>query len=525
MRTINKNIKALGSYIPLLSKNIMRSVIVTTLIFVVIGMSTSYAQTNFSLFNNTPQQVNPSIIAHDSYARLIFNYRNQRVGEDVNFQSSLFSAAMPLVNKENHRWGAIGISFMDDRTDDDSFLNNQRLNINFAYNFQLSAIHNISVGAQGSWLSRKISTDGLTTGSQWVRNVGFDVSAPLGEQVLNNTVNAAGLSAGITWYMTDSDNNRIAYFGVSSYDINEPVTSFFDTDSNLPRSLSIHGGFRIVDNEKWSLAPELIVQRQSKLNFFNIGATASYKFKNDDPFHPITSGQLDFSARVIKDRGVGLGLQFVQRNFEVGVNYDIPSQSSQIDPLRSAFEFHIILKRKINKLKSPPPTVSNYSVGQVREFYENENTSDVEPEFKDNENTDSQSGNKPNDTDGNTAGSALKGNFRFELKKDFKFDFNDATIKEESKPYLEDMARILKENKLLKLDIIGHTDNIGTDVINLELSQKRAQAVYDYLVSSLGVQKLRLKAIGKGASEPLVENNSIKNRAKNRRVEFILYND
>lgn len=119
---------------------------------------------------------------------------------------------------------------------------------------------------------------------------------------------------------------------------------------------------------------------------------------------------------------------------------------------------------------------------------------------------------------------------KFELvKKGMKFtfrniyfDFNKATIKPESYPALDEMARILKENPNIKVEIQGHTDSIGSEEYNLRLSQARAEAVVHYLVTIHGIDPKRLIARGYGESRPVADNASEAGRALNRRVEFVI---
>jgi len=102
------------------------------------------------------------------------------------------------------------------------------------------------------------------------------------------------------------------------------------------------------------------------------------------------------------------------------------------------------------------------------------------------------------------------------------FDFDEATIKPESRPALEEAARILGENPTIKVEIQGHTDNQGSDRYNLGLSDRRARAVVNYLVQELGAGRGRLTAKGYGESRPVADNGTEAGRAANRRVEFVI---
>lgn len=102
------------------------------------------------------------------------------------------------------------------------------------------------------------------------------------------------------------------------------------------------------------------------------------------------------------------------------------------------------------------------------------------------------------------------------------FDFDKATIKPESRPTLEEMARFLKTHAGTKVYIVGHTDMKGAHDYNLKLSRERAAAVVQALVSQYGIAKDRLGSDGVGPLAPVAANDSDANRARNRRVEMVL---
>jgi outer membrane protein OmpA-like peptidoglycan-associated protein len=100
------------------------------------------------------------------------------------------------------------------------------------------------------------------------------------------------------------------------------------------------------------------------------------------------------------------------------------------------------------------------------------------------------------------------------------FDFNSATIKPDSEAVLKQISDILHKNPDWKLSVAGHTDNIGEAAFNQELSERRAAAVKDALVSRYGIAPGRLSTKGFGASRPVESNTTLEGRARNRRVEL-----
>jgi len=101
------------------------------------------------------------------------------------------------------------------------------------------------------------------------------------------------------------------------------------------------------------------------------------------------------------------------------------------------------------------------------------------------------------------------------------FDTGKADLKPESEPVLKEITKLLQHNPKLKLYVVGHTDNVGDLTYNMKLSQARAGAVVEELVSKYGVDAKRLKAHGVGPLSPVVSNNTEEGRAKNRRVELV----
>ena len=102
-----------------------------------------------------------------------------------------------------------------------------------------------------------------------------------------------------------------------------------------------------------------------------------------------------------------------------------------------------------------------------------------------------------------------------------EFDYDRATIRPESDSKIAEVVDILRRYPTMRLEIRGHTDDVGEEEYNQELSERRAAAVADRIVAA-GIDRDRLKVEGFGESRPLVPNDSDENRRKNRRTEFVV---
>lgn len=109
------------------------------------------------------------------------------------------------------------------------------------------------------------------------------------------------------------------------------------------------------------------------------------------------------------------------------------------------------------------------------------------------------------------------------ILSDVNFDLNKAVVRPDAKEILKSDIKILKENPQIRAEVQGHTCDLGDANYNLMLSDKRANAIKDYLVSQ-GIAADRLTAKGYGESRPRFPNDSEANRAKNRRVELVPMN-
>ena len=98
------------------------------------------------------------------------------------------------------------------------------------------------------------------------------------------------------------------------------------------------------------------------------------------------------------------------------------------------------------------------------------------------------------------------------------YDVNKFDLKNESQVELDKLVQLMKDNPTMKIQVEGHTDNVGKAPDNLKLSQNRATSVVKYLISK-GIPATRLVAKGFGATKPVADNKTEAGRSQNRRTE------
>ncbi len=104
------------------------------------------------------------------------------------------------------------------------------------------------------------------------------------------------------------------------------------------------------------------------------------------------------------------------------------------------------------------------------------------------------------------------------------FELDEAFIPEANKPFLDRAAEIIAQVPDEELMINGQTDNLASDAYNMELSRDRAEAVKEYLVAQ-GIDESKLMTKGMGESDPIADNSTEQGRFRNRRIEFMVYDE
>lgn len=102
------------------------------------------------------------------------------------------------------------------------------------------------------------------------------------------------------------------------------------------------------------------------------------------------------------------------------------------------------------------------------------------------------------------------------------FSLNSDIIDSDFVPILNRVVQFMEADQTISVAVLGHTDSQGIDFQNLALSQRRAEAVVDYLIDQ-GVNSFRLEPLGRGSTEPVASNDTPEGRAQNRRIEFTIF--
>jgi type IX secretion system PorP/SprF family membrane protein len=420
---------------------------------------------------------------------------------------------------------------MDDRSGQAGIFNTQEVGLSYALNVFLAKFQTISLGFKGLYQARRIDLGGLYTGAQYVPDRGFSGALASGETSGLYNTDFVTFSAGLYWQQTDKSGTKLGYWGVSFFDFNKPENSFVGAESHLNSTLVATGGFRVYNRRNVSIFPELLYTRSASNNVVNLGIVTRYDLN--------PSAYINILSKYVFGRSAILGLQLCKENLTVGLSYDFPVVTTNVantGAVEVGVELRKLVIPKRKMVKKPVKKTST----QVQRKPVQKTTTTPKPAVakKTTASVDSATAKTPTKVDmssrlkqkqDSVLASAEAGKFQHEaliLEKatlDFNFDFGSSEVNEKTAQYLDDLAKALTDNPELKIQLIGHTDNVGSEKFNLKLSQYRAQTMKDYLVDA-GVEESRIITGGKGMKEPLNDNSTEEKRALNRRVELtILY--
>jgi type IX secretion system PorP/SprF family membrane protein len=490
----------------------------------------------YSQYNYTAQRINPAMVASSNYVSTDLIHRNQSI-DGVSLKSSMIAAAYPFVNRRiGKRWSGVGISLVDDRAPD-LFLT-QEFGLAYALNVTPAPYQTLSIGFKGLYQTKRINLEGLSTGSQYIPDRGFEEAAANSENITSLRSKLFTFSSGIYWEHADQDENRLAYLGISLFDLNKPEDSFSGIKSEMSSTLIFTGGIRVYEHNKISVSPEVLFTQSASDNVVNVGTTTSYVLQ---PLSAEFPARIDFLTKYVIGRSGIVGVQLHRENFSMGFSYDFPvvrKNPGNHNAFEIALQLRTLVDQRLRKKANPKikpaqaqmqaskkPVGKRLPAVKTREVTKSKTTRDsasasrkTKRDFK----TTLQHKQDSLKAMAVTEKSRHQPLIIDKVTLHFNFEFNSIDLDGESLQYLNDLSVALLENERLRIRLIGHTDNTGSAQFNQRLSLHRANAVKDHL-GKKGIDPDRIRTEGKGLTEPLNGNRTEEEKAKNRRVELIVF--
>ncbi len=485
----------------------MRTKIYLT-ILLAIPLSLMAQETVYSLNQYTPLNYNPGYSVLDYEAGLSLFHEEYTIGAGDYITSNSLNVDYPIIKKETgRRLLGIGFSAFNKDAGASDLLNAYNLGLSVATPVQIANRHFLNFGAGANYVNKRTSLESLSTGSQWIASeFRYDPNAALGESFAIQNINYVSLSTGISWVF-QTDRFRQTLVSVSAYDLNQPTESFFEGTDKLPVKWIAFAETILYENHRIQITPSFYYINRGVTNSYKAFVSTKLLFENNNPYDVIKTGNIDFQMSYGMSGDAAASIILNQPGFSAGFSYNFPvTQQNQY--LQSVVQVGVSLTKTLWKPK--PKTIVIESAPSTRSFDFDRKREVVTVEKSELDQIRDQLNQLDN----------IK-SLQFELQKDFKFEFNSSKVDPSSYPFLDDLSDLLNENEEFSLQVIGHTDNVGSKNANYSVSSQRAEVVANYLIEK-GISPDRISSIGRGDTEPISDNASEDGKARNRRVEFII---
>jgi type IX secretion system PorP/SprF family membrane protein len=245
----------------------------------VFGQSTEPIMTQFY---NTPLQVNPANAGlFAGRARVITNFKRQWESIGEPFQTIAFSGDFQVARDVlGGDFFGLGIDINQDKAGV-SELSNLAANVSVSYTKAMDSrkTHFVSIGFQGGYGQRSMSTANINWGSQWTR-YGFNTAIPTVDQSLEGSESYFDLGSGVNYFYSRRDNTVKVYIGVAGYHLTQPVISFLGNEEEvIGRKFNINGGLRYQfgRSSNYSVYPNFIYSWQGPSSVFIYGTDVEYR--------------------------------------------------------------------------------------------------------------------------------------------------------------------------------------------------------------------------------------------------------
>lgn len=298
------------------------------------AMESRCQDAQFSQFNNTPLEINPSSAgAFASDIRLLANYRDQWSTLAVPYKTFAFSYDMGL-RKKKGKTGFLGggISFLSDKAGSSELGSNQ-VDLSLAYHAFISDHNTVSAGIMGGFAQRSIDFSKLEWNNQYDPTTNsYNSSLPSNETGYSQNKSYPDCGAGLQWAYSKSERNSITNdklsvnAGFAVFHVNEPNVSFFTSaKDNLPMKLVLHGSAQIgFLNSLYSLSTSLVYIQQGTQSDIMFGGLLKIKLQQSSIHTGFIKGNsLSVGAYFRTGDAIIPEVLLEMAEYAVGISYDV----------------------------------------------------------------------------------------------------------------------------------------------------------------------------------------------------------
>lgn len=546
-------------------------------------MNTVKAQDpHWSMYRFAPAKLNPAFTGLNDQLWMNINYRSQWASIASPYQTPNISVMMPTINLSNIKTGGFGIHILNDKAADQGAFRSLSVHISYGRKFDLKKGHVIATGLNAGFNQRKIDFTLLRSEDQFSGGI-LDQSLLLDPGMINNSINNLDLGIGAIWQWSDDKQVRVktgiaihhlastkAQFLTENDRMKSRWTAFSEVLLVSTEDVNVIPHLLYMQQAK---AQELIIGtdidiklKDYKNEWLADGAVGmDLATRLGDAFilgihlkHPDFDIGLSYDINYSGLRSAGNGRAGVE--FALVLKHPVNRKPKPIiiDTVKIVKEVIVIDSIveidtiDYDTIKSLPALFELVIFDEDDSVALNGIVSIVFPSLDSISSLELDSSKKlvvempigekakvHIESDGylfddyDIPGDELLDGDTFSLEKslqkvkkgssitleDVLFESNSDVLKEQSESPLKNLLKFMNENPDVRIELSGHTDNIGSEITNQDLSKRRAESTRQWLITN-GIVASRIESIGYGESLPIQSNDTPEGRSKNRRVEM-----
>lgn len=265
--------------------NISHLLTMIILIVLVFQNTESIAQeVPLSQYFASPVQMNPALVGSSSHPLVIVHHRSQLNSFTNNSPINIASFIYPIIRKYPRRFnqGGLGLTLLREVNGIEGWLTSNEIQVSGAYNLPINfkQRHVLSFGVATAYRQRSIEPGKIQWGSQYDSDLGYVSSITPSVTLLNQRIGYASMQAGMIWSYNTFKNQLLNAWqwtsGVTVAQMNRPNASFTSLERRLPISIKWYGGASYT-HYNWKINPQILILKQEKVLFANIGSYLEYR--------------------------------------------------------------------------------------------------------------------------------------------------------------------------------------------------------------------------------------------------------
>ncbi len=311
-------------------------------------LSSEAQMNNLSQYHLTPVYTSPAESGMSDYFQVLMHYRKQSLAGDQGYENVSVSGTYPLRYKDGRRFGGLALGISSESSGMLGIFKEQNVKAGYAYNWQASSMHHVSIGLHGGYYRTSLALGNITTDAQY-QDGAYNPGHELGETFSGDVSQAFRIDAGATWYGTDASGNRMFSLGFAAFNVNGTGYKFMSSDKGerLPVRYQAYGSLKAYTHDRLEIVPTFRYMREKNYDQLNVGSLFLYQLQTEGN---TAESHLGIGIWYSLNNAAIVSLQWMQPSYILSLSYDVSASSDiQQGQVNNGVEF--TLGWRMNKFR------------------------------------------------------------------------------------------------------------------------------------------------------------------------------